>query len=469
MEPTVNNKLASRETTFPSIPAIDTLEIEKRTPPKFYAVRSEQLAKRISLRTKEKVKDNFQSTQSVRKESQSSEFTPDSPSPMNTTPDRLDINIDDASNEVSRPQSQTINSIFVPSNLGFPSGRVTAKVVDPVPEYLLRNRSVYNRSHEFSKADEDKILKEDDLEVIEFDDSQDSENILVIDPVGIDIHPAQDSLKQEIQNEQFSNELTPNNDENAVFLQISTASRPIITFGVASETRAITFEIVELQACTTVIDHSQIMFEEPYIICHEIEPETIVKRIVTGNPESATKRLSEDRRRHYRNQLTNELHTYLGGFVFITRFCLLMKYIFNLVYKPREGHKQSPNKETEPNNSVDQSIVLDSTIGEHNAMTPTKLKALNETQACSKASETTLHVVQGGNGKEILPYSAYLPSFSMPQFMGTTRELVNGNPVILFGNSVDGVSKQLPPPYSYKIPQKRKPPDKIGCNESSLA
>ncbi|KAL9958978.1 hypothetical protein ACROYT_G036058 [Oculina patagonica] len=456
-----STKFASSEITFPSIPAIDACEIEQQTPPKFYAVRSQQLANRIKLRKGRQDKENCQPKPLFRNESQSNESPPTSNSPVITKPDRFNFSTKDATNGSSRPHSTAINSIFVPQKICFLSDIKDANVVDPVNEYKLRNRSVYDKSHEFSKAEEEKILKEDDTEVLEFDEAQSSANISVIDPIRIDVHPAQVISKQEIQNE-------GTNMKNE-FCVVD-----------ASEAREITFEIVTLQDGQIVIDNSQIVFEEPYISCGEVKTGTTVAKIVAGNPESATKSFSEDRRQQYRSQMPNDLRAYCGWFIFMTSFCLLMKYIFNLVGKPREENRQPSYNETARNcTNLNGRSEVKSDFTYHSGHIPKSLipvtdggaplKTLEETQACLRDSETTFHVVKGNYWKEIPPQLTCLPGFSVIAYMGTLSKLVRSNPIIFFRNTVDLVLKQFPPPYSYKIPRRRKPPDENSNGESSLA
>ena len=425
-------------------------------------MRSEQLANRIKLRKGRQDKKNCQPKPSIRNESQPHELPTNFFSPMSAKPDRFNVSTEDATDGFSIPHSTAINSIFVPQKICFLSDMTDANVVDPVNEYKLRNCSVYDKSHEFSKAEEEKILKEDDTKVIEFDEAQYSENISVIDPIRIDVHPAQDSSKQEIQNEET-------NDKEHEFRLID-----------ASEASAITFEIVELQDCQFVIDNGQILFEEPYISCDEVKIETTVARIVAGNQESATDGFSEDRRQQYRSQMPNGLCTCRGWFIFMTSFCLLMKYIFNLVGKPREENRQPSNNETARNcTNLNGRSEVNNDFTYHSGHTPKSLtpvtdgcaqfKPLDETQACLRDSETTFHVViKGDNWKEIPP-PTYMPSFLVIQLFGASSKLVRGNPIIFFRNTVDAVLKQFPPPYSYKIPRRRKPPDENSNCESSLA
>ncbi|KAL9965744.1 hypothetical protein ACROYT_G029586 [Oculina patagonica] len=455
----VSKEVASREITFPSIPAIDACEIEQRTQPKFYAVRSEQLANRIKLRKGGQDKDNCQPKQLFRNESQPNESPTISSSSVNTKPDRFNVNLEDATNGFSSRHSPANNSIFVPQKMCYHSYMKDAHEVDSVNEYELRNHSVYDKSHEFSKAEEEKILKENDTEVIEFDEAQSSENILVIDPIRIDVHPAQVSSKQEIQNE-------GTNMKNE-FCVVD-----------ASEAREITFEIVTVQDGQIVIDNSQIVFEEPYISCGEVKTGTTVAKIVAGDPGNATKSFSEDRRQQCRSQMPNDLRTYRGWFIFMTSFCLLMKYIFNLVGKQREENRQPSYNETARNcTNLNGRSEVKSDFTSHSGYTPKSLipvtdgcapfKTLEETQACLKDSETTFHVVKGNYWKEIPPQLTCLPGFSVIAYMGTLSKLVRSNPIIFFRNTVDLVLKQFPPPYSYKIPRRRKPPDENSNGESS--
>ena len=94
-------------------------------------------------------------------------------------------------------------------------------------------------------------------------------------------------------------------------------------------------------------------------------------------------------------------------------------------------------------------------------MTLMDQKSVTEEDCTETNGSETEFTKNESNVLEKSSFSIGLPKLSESAFMRKNAFITSESPTSQFHFSHEPLNKELPPPYSYKVPRKRKPPDKI--------